>query len=233
MSGNGWGTMMLELDPLKYATSRTDQYARMLVDAAKGTGDSNYEEAPSEFGDEPSVDSPQQPTAQPTNTNPLDSLGSIFGPGFGTYFSTFFSGISEFLGDEMSGLLQGFMGSDMGFLGTLFGGGGEEQQQPQPTDPAVGPAPAVSALATGGDAKDKAILDMIASVEAAKADPYGGFNTSAGATAGRATEKTIDWLARNANGAIGRYQHMPSFIRDRAIAAGFDRFNQVHSRSSG
>ena len=41
MSGKGWGTMMLELDALKYATSRTDQYARMLVDAAKGTGDSD------------------------------------------------------------------------------------------------------------------------------------------------------------------------------------------------
>ena len=88
----------------------------------------------------------------------------------------------------------------------MFGGG--KSNNLKPTNPAVGPAPAVSAQPTGGDAKDKAILDMIASVEAAKADPYGGFNTSAGATAGRATEKTIDWLARNANGAIGRHQHV-------------------------
>ena len=72
------------------------------------------------------------------------------------------------------------------------------------------------------DAKDKAVLDMIASVEAAKGDPYGGFNTSAGKTEGRATEKTIKWLADNAQGAIGRYQHMPRFLLDRAKAAGYD-----------
>ena len=85
----------------------------------------------------------------------------------------------------------------------------------------TGPAPAINPIAVGGDKKDKAILNMIASVEADKRDEYGGFNTSQGRTDGRATEKTIGWLSKNANGAIGRYQHMPSFLVDRAKAAGY------------
>ena len=42
-----------------------------------------------------------------------------------------------------------------------------------------------------------------------------------GGTPGKATEKTIQWLQDNANGAIGRYQHMPRFIMGRALAAGY------------
>ncbi|WNL51127.1 endolysin [Synechococcus phage S-CREM2] len=33
-----WGSLMLELDPLKFATSRVGTYAQMLVDSAKGDG---------------------------------------------------------------------------------------------------------------------------------------------------------------------------------------------------
>jgi murein DD-endopeptidase MepM/ murein hydrolase activator NlpD len=76
--------------------------------------------------------------------------------------------------------------------------------------------------AVSGDNVDKKVLDFIADGEASQSDPYGGFNTSRGKTQGRATDKTIGWLAQNAQGAIGRYQHMPKYILDRAIAAGFD-----------
>ena len=75
---------------------------------------------------------------------------------------------------------------------------------------------------TSGDSIDKKVLDFIADGEAASSDPYGGFNTSRGRTSGRAVDKTIGWLAQNAQGAIGRYQHMPEYILDRAIAAGFN-----------
>lgn len=79
-----------------------------------------------------------------------------------------------------------------------------------------------SGRAVSGDAVDKKVLDFIADGEASQSDPYGGFNTSRGKTQGRATDKTIGWLAQNAQGAIGRYQHMPEFILERAIASGFD-----------
>tara|TARA_Y100000004_G_scaffold194119_1_gene258007 strand:+ start:45 stop:1568 length:1524 start_codon:yes stop_codon:yes gene_type:complete len=71
--------------------------------------------------------------------------------------------------------------------------------------------------AAGGSAKD--VLDLIASVESNGS--YDVFNTSRGETEGKATEKTIGWLAKNAQGAIGRYQHMPSFLLQRAKASGF------------
>ncbi len=71
--------------------------------------------------------------------------------------------------------------------------------------------------AAGGSAKD--VLDLIASVESNGS--YDVFNTSKGKTEGKATEKTIGWLAKNAQGAIGRYQHMPSFLLQRAKASGF------------
>jgi hypothetical protein len=68
-----------------------------------------------------------------------------------------------------------------------------------------------------GDATDKAILDLISSVEA---KDYDTMNVSRGSTAGKPTQMTVDWLAANANGAIGRYQQMPQFIKERVIAAG-------------
>jgi hypothetical protein len=76
--------------------------------------------------------------------------------------------------------------------------------------------------AVSGDNIDKKVLDFISKGEASQKDPYGGFNTSRGKTEGRAVDKTIGWLAQNAQGAIGRYQHMPEFLLQRARAAGFD-----------
>ena len=87
----------------------------------------------------------------------------------------------------------------------------------EPGEPYSGSGRAVS-----GDNVDKKVLDFIADGEASQSDPYGGFNTSRGKTQGRATDKTIGWLAQNAQGAIGRYQHVPKYILDRAIASGFD-----------
>ncbi len=84
------------------------------------------------------------------------------------------------------------------------------------------PSGSSSGRAVSGDAVDKKVLDFIADGEASQSDPYGGFNTSRGKTQGRATDKTIGWLAQNAQGAIGRYQHMPEYILERAQAAGFD-----------
>ena len=68
-----------------------------------------------------------------------------------------------------------------------------------------------------GDSVDKAILDLISSVEA---QSYDTMNVSRGATAGKPTQMTVDWLVANANGAIGRYQQMPQFLKDRVVAAG-------------
>ncbi len=93
---------------------------------------------------------------------------------------------------------------------------GQEQGQAQ------GSSPRGRSTAVSGDAVDKAVLDFISKGEASQSDPYGGFNTSRGKTEGRAVDKTIGWLAQNAQGAIGRYQHMPEFLLSRAKAAGFN-----------
>ena len=66
----------------------------------------------------------------------------------------------------------------------------------------------------------KGVLDVIASVESNGS--YDVFNTARGGTPGKATEKTIGWLANNAQGAIGRYQHMPEFILERAKRFGYN-----------
>lgn len=72
-------------------------------------------------------------------------------------------------------------------------------------------------MAVSGDAVDKAILDLISSVEA---KDYDTMNVSRGATPGKPTQMTVDWLVANARGAIGRYQQMPQFLLERVIAAG-------------
>ena len=74
-----------------------------------------------------------------------------------------------------------------------------------------------SGFAVSGDSTDKAILDLISSVEA---KDYDTMNVSRGATAGKPTQMTVDWLVANANGAIGRYQQMPQYLKERVIAAG-------------
>ena len=92
------------------------------------------------------------------------------------------------------------------------------------TSPMVGPPPPVSGGSRGGTPLNstgaKGVLDVIASVESNGS--YDVFNTARGGTPGKATEKTIGWLAKNAQGAIGRYQHMPEFILERAARFGYD-----------
>ena len=80
------------------------------------------------------------------------------------------------------------------------------------------PSPSRQPSSISGGAKG--VLDVIASVESSGS--YDIFNTSRGGTPGKATEKTIGWLAQNAQGAIGRYQHMPEFILGRAKRYGYD-----------
>jgi murein DD-endopeptidase MepM/ murein hydrolase activator NlpD len=92
----------------------------------------------------------------------------------------------------------------------------------QPQQNLMGTPSSSSSGGEVGDALDKKVLTFISQGEAASGDPYGGFNVSAGRTPGRAVDHTIGWLAKNAKGAMGRYQQMPQFILDRAKAAGFN-----------
>jgi hypothetical protein len=100
------------------------------------------------------------------------------------------------------------------------GGKGEKKEKEDKTKPPgkTGvPGEAKGVTTTG----EKGVLDLIASVEQGK-EGYDSFNTSAGKTPGKASEKTIGWLSKNANGAIGRYQQMPQYLLERAKRAGFD-----------
>ena len=108
-----------------------------------------------------------------------------------------------------------------------FGGGDDDDTGnggTRSTSPMVGPPPPVSGGRKGGTPLNstgaKGVLDVIASVESN--GNYDVFNTARGGTPGKATEKTIGWLAKNAQGAIGRYQHMPEFILERAARFGYD-----------
>jgi hypothetical protein len=95
--------------------------------------------------------------------------------------------------------------------------GGGEKKQKEKEDKTPPPGVAKGVTTTG----EKGVLDLIASVEQGP-EGYDSFNTSAGKTPGKASEKTIGWLAKNANGAIGRYQQMPQYLLGRAKSAGFD-----------
>jgi len=93
-------------------------------------------------------------------------------------------------------------------------GGGSGGKTPPTSTPGV----TSKGVTTTGE---KGVLDLIASVEQGP-EGYDSFNQSAGKTKGKATEQTIGWLAKNARGAIGRYQQMPQFLLERAKRAGFD-----------
>lgn len=94
-SGKGWGTLMLELDSLKYARTRVDSYTRMLVDSVKNAGAKGNAPATVKPGTTGNTTPQQQkPQVQPKTEsfNPLgglmDGLNSImsglgaFGQGF-------------------------------------------------------------------------------------------------------------------------------------------------------
>lgn len=92
----------------------------------------------------------------------------------------------------------------------------EDKNAPSPSsDISSGTAPGVS---TKGE---KGVLDLIASVESGP-QGYDSYNVSRGKTKGKASEQTIGWLAKNAQGAIGRYQQMPEYLIERAKRAGFN-----------
>jgi hypothetical protein len=120
--------------------------------------------------------------------------------------------IIERFSDAIDGLLGGKKKPPGGGGGSASGGGGGA------TPPPGGPPGGSPEITTTGG---KGVLDLIASVEAGP-EGYDSFNQSAGKTSGKATEKTIGWLAKNAQGAIGRYQHMPEYILNRAKAVGYD-----------
>jgi hypothetical protein len=93
-----------------------------------------------------------------------------------------------------------------------------EQKKPGSLGSSGSPVGSAPGVTTTGE---RGVLDLIASVEQGP-EGYDSFNTSAGKTPGKATEKTIGWLSKNARGAIGKYQQMPQFLLERAKKAGFD-----------
>jgi hypothetical protein len=107
---------------------------------------------------------------------------------------------------------------------STFGGGGStaspaaEQKKPGSPGSSGSPVGSAPGVTTTGE---RGVLDLIASVEQGP-EGYDSFNTSAGKTPGKATEKTIGWLSKNARGAIGKYQQMPQYLLERAQRAGFD-----------
>jgi len=111
--------------------------------------------------------------------------------------------------------------------------GDPSNSEADPCATACDTGPSAAGAAVYGDATDKAILDLISSVEA---QSYDTMNVSRGATPGKPTQMTVDWLEANARGAIGRYQHMPGYFKERVIAAGFkgsDRFTpEVQDRTT-
>lgn len=95
----------------------------------------------------------------------------------------------------------------------------EAQQSPAIPDSESG----VVASATPAGGREKAILNLIASVEAP------GYDAVNGTVAKKPTECTIREIAnyvhlqgRSGSGAAGRYQHMPLYLAGRAVNAGFD-----------
>ena len=122
-------------------------------------------------------------------------------------FGRTFSGIVDALKSSISGLFDGINPMN------LF--------RRNPTPPPLTPPPPVGGTTPMSSVGAKGVLDLIASVESNGS--YDVFNSSRGETSGKASEKTIGWLAANAQGAIGRYQHMPEFILDRAMRAGYNK----------
>ena len=122
-------------------------------------------------------------------------------------FGRTFSGIVDALKSSIGGLFDGINPMN------LF--------RRNPTLPPLTPPPPVGGTTPMSSVGAKGVLDLIASVESNGS--YDVFNSSRGETSGKASEKTIGWLAENAQGAIGRYQHMPEFILDRAIRAGYNK----------
>ena len=121
--------------------------------------------------------------------------------------------IAERFSDAIDSLLGRSKKPPGGGGASSGGGGGSPGAAPPP-----GAGAATPEINTTGA---KGVLDLIASVEQGPTG-YDSFNQSAGKTSGKATEKTIGWLEKNAQGAIGRYQHMPAYILDRAKAAGYN-----------
>jgi hypothetical protein len=99
--------------------------------------------------------------------------------------------------------------------------GAKAAPEPKPGEKGVPGAPGAQGAPGVTTTGEKGVLDLIASVEQGS-EGYDSFNQSAGKTKGKATEQTIGWLAKNAKGAIGRYQQMPQFLLERAKRAGFD-----------
>ena len=102
-SSQGWGTLMLELDSLKYARTRIDSYTRMLVDSVKSAGASGSAPTiqPSTGGTSNITPQPQtQPQQQSTNQG-FDPLGGLMSGiqsligGFGAFGQGFKEGFES------------------------------------------------------------------------------------------------------------------------------------------
>jgi murein DD-endopeptidase MepM/ murein hydrolase activator NlpD len=146
---------------------------------------------------------------QSQNPSAYNSLSSILD------YKQFNSAISTFLMKSLKDPLSGILNLLRVQVGLAPRPGSAAESEADPCAAACDTGGGGAAVS--GDSVDKAILDLISSVEA---QSYDTMNVSRGATAGKPTQMTVDWLVANANGAIGRYQQMPRFLKERVIAAG-------------
>ena len=109
LSGSkGWGTLMLELDPVNKAVGNIEKYAKMIVDAVEGNSTS-----PSEDTEEDAAIPAERPQSSPGNDgeNPAEATTGIMG--------MIAKGVGDFLaaeGGDKFGLGAGTL------LGAMFGG---------------------------------------------------------------------------------------------------------------
>jgi hypothetical protein len=138
-SGQGWGTLMLELDSLKYARPRLSMYSRMLVDAVKNAGASG--QAPTTApgttqvtpGGTSSGTTPSAPTMPtvPGLTGPSPNL--TLNTGVGDFFGNLFPGIKAFGEGFISGFRKTaknpFAKTEKHQMGGVVGGKGSSLTQ--------------------------------------------------------------------------------------------------------
>jgi len=128
-----WGALMLELDSVKYAQSRVNEYARMLVDTVKGKGGGYSAVGTQQGGTTSSSGGGQQRVAQKKKNNNL--MTGLFGNIQQSFLSAL-GPLGSALGEVIKFFQQMITGSNPG------GTGGSTEPKPTQTE---APTPGVSA----------------------------------------------------------------------------------------